>query len=133
MDGPGLRSGEGPMKTQFKTSRRSVLAGMTAVAGSLTLGRSAWGMLDGAISPNPGNLVWSLNPGYGDAGLAPFSMAQVRLLDGICKQQAEINQSYLDSLKTDRLLHSFRLTAGLTSNRSEEHTSELQSLRHLVC
>ena len=104
------------MKTQFKTSRRSVLAGMTAVAGSLTLGRSAWGMLDGASSRNPGNLVWSLNPGYGDAGLAPFSMPQVRLLDGICKQQAEINQSYLDSLKTDRLLHSFRLTAGLTSN-----------------
>ena len=104
------------MKTQFKTSRRSVLAGMTAVAGSLTLGRSAWGMLDGASSRNPGNLVWSLNPGYGDAGLAPFSMTQVRLLDGICKQQAEINQSYLDSLKTDRLLHSFRLTAGLTSN-----------------
>jgi hypothetical protein len=89
---------------------------MTAVAGSLTLGRSAWGMLDGASSRNPGNLVWSLNPGYGDAGLAPFSMPQVRLLDGICKQQAEINQSYLDSLKTDRLLHSFRLTAGLTSN-----------------
>ena len=104
------------MKTQFKTSRRSVLAGMTAVAGSLTLGRSAWGMLDGASSRNPGNLVWSLNPGYGDAGLAPFSMTQVRLLDGICRQQAEINQSYLDSLKTDRLLHSFRLTAGLTSN-----------------
>ena len=104
------------MKTQFNTSRRSVLAGMTAVAGSLTLGRSAWGMLDGASSRNPGNLIWSLNPGYGDAGLAPFSMTQVRLLDGICKQQAEINQSYLDSLKTDRLLHSFRLTAGLTSN-----------------
>jgi hypothetical protein len=104
------------MKTQFKTSRRSVLAGMTAVAGSLTLGRSAWGMLDGASTRNPDNLVWSLNPGYGDAGLAPFSTAQVRLLDGICRQQAEINQSYLDSLKTDRLLHSFRLTAGLTSN-----------------
>src|ERR1039457_5262803 len=121
------------MKTQFKTSRRSVLAGMTAVAGSLTLGRNAWGMLDGASSRNPGNLLWSLNPGYGDAGLAPFSMTQVRLLDGICRQQAEINQSYLDSLKTDRLLHSFRLTAGLTSNRSEEHTSELQSPCNLVC
>ena len=93
------------MKTQFKTSRRSVLAGMTAVAGSLTLGRSAWGMLDGASTRNPGNLVWSLNPGYGDAGLAPFSRSQVHLRDGVCKQQAEINQSYLDSLKTDRLLH----------------------------
>ena len=94
------------MKTQFKTSRRSVLAGMTAVAGSLTLGRSAWGMLDGASTPNPGNLVWSLNPGYGDAGLAPFSRSQVHLRDGVCKQQAEINQSYLDSLpSTDRLLH----------------------------
>ncbi len=42
-------------------------------------------------------------------------MPQVRLLDGLFKQQAEINQTYLDSLNTDRLLHSFRVTSGLTS------------------
>ena len=43
-------------------------------------------------------------------------MQQVRLADGIFKTQAEANQRYLDSLATDRLLHSFRLTAGITSS-----------------
>jgi hypothetical protein len=47
--------------------------------------------------------------------LTPFPMTQVRLLDGICKEQAGINERYLDSLATDRLLHSFRVTSGLSS------------------
>jgi len=47
---------------------------------------------------------------------SPFSMQQVRLTDGIFKTQAEANQRYLDSLATDRLLYSFRLTAGITSS-----------------
>ena len=82
---------------------------MTAVAGSLTLGRSAWGMLEPpAVKPDE---FVSGKPGK----LAPLPMTQVRLLDGLFKQQAEINQAYLDSLNTDRLLHSFRLTSGLTS------------------
>jgi uncharacterized protein len=97
------------MDRQFLTSRRSVLAGMTAVAGSFTLGRTALGMLDAPAS-KPDEFV------SGKAGrLIPFSMTQVRLLDGIFKRQAEINQAYLDSLETDRLLHSFRVTSGLTS------------------
>ena len=83
---------------------------MTAVAGSLTLGRSAWGMLE-PPPVKPDEFVSGQS-----SKLAPFPMTQVRLLDGTCKQQAEINQAYLDSLKTDRLLHSFRVTAGLTSS-----------------
>jgi len=82
---------------------------MTAVAGSLTLGRTALGMLDAPAS-RPDEFV------SGKSGrLVPFPMTQVKLLDGIFKQQAEINQAYLDSLETDRLLHSFRVTSGLTS------------------
>jgi DUF1680 family protein len=45
----------------------------------------------------------------------PFAMTQVRLLPGEVATAAEINQKYLDSLTTDRLLHSFRLTAGIGS------------------
>jgi uncharacterized protein len=97
------------MDTPFVTSRRSVLAGMTAVAGSMTLGRSALGALavpavhaDDLVAGKSGRLV-------------PFPMTQVRLLDGLFRQQSVINQAYLDSLDTDRLLHSFRLTSGLTS------------------
>lgn len=47
--------------------------------------------------------------------LVPFPLNSVRLNDGIFKQQAEINAKYLDSLTVDRLLHSFRETAGITS------------------
>ena len=42
-------------------------------------------------------------------------MTAVRLLPGYVQQQAEINQKYLDSLSTDRLLYSFHATAGITS------------------
>ena len=97
------------MDAPFLTTRRSVLAGMTAVAGNLTFSHSALAMLDPADA-RPDDFV-SAKPDK----LVPFPMAQVRLLDGLFKQQSEINQAYLDSLATDRLLHSFRLTSGLTS------------------
>jgi DUF1680 family protein len=96
------------MGARLLTSRRSVLAVMTAVAGQLTLGRSALGMLD---TPAGESDDFAARSGK----LVPFAMTQVRLLDGIVKQQAEINQVYLDTLKTDRLLHSFRATSGLAS------------------
>ncbi len=97
------------MDTRFLTSRRSVLAGMTAVAGSLTLGRRAFGAM-AALAAKTEDLV-----GGKPSKLVPFPMTQVRLLDGLFKQQSDINQTYLDSLNTDRLLHSFRLTSGITS------------------
>ena len=97
------------MSARFETSRRAVLAGMTAVAGSLALGRGGLGAL-AAEASTPDEFV------SGKQGrLTPFAMTEVRLLDGIFKQQAEINQRYLDSLATDRLLHSFRVTSGITS------------------
>jgi uncharacterized protein len=46
----------------------------------------------------------------------PFSLTQVRLLDGPFKQAMERDLKYMLSLDNDRLLHSFRLTAGLPSN-----------------
>ncbi len=45
----------------------------------------------------------------------PFSLAAVRLTSGIFREQEEINARYLDSLSVDRLLHSFRITAGISS------------------
>jgi len=82
---------------------------MTAVAGSLTLGRNPLAALAAPMG-KPDDFV----AGKSDK-LTPFAMTQVRLLDGIFKAQAEINQRYLDSLTTDRLLHSFRVTSGLAS------------------
>jgi len=46
----------------------------------------------------------------------PFPLEQVRLLDGPFKQQMEINNKWLLSLPPDRLLHTFRLTSGISSS-----------------
>jgi hypothetical protein len=48
--------------------------------------------------------------------LRPFPMKQVRLQDGPFKQHMEANRRYLHALPTDRLAHTFRLTAGLPSS-----------------
>ena len=48
----------------------------------------------------------------------PFPMSQVRLRDTLFKNAMEINRQYLHKLPNDRLLYSFRTTAGLPSNAS---------------
>ena len=55
-------------------------------------------------------------PSYASARLTPFPLGSVRLAPGIFKEQAETNARYLDSLSVDRLLHSFRVTAGISSS-----------------
>ena len=46
----------------------------------------------------------------------PFPMKQVRLGEGHCKVAMEADRQYLHSLPPDRLLHTFRLNAGLSSS-----------------
>jgi DUF1680 family protein len=46
----------------------------------------------------------------------PFPMKQVRLGDGPCKTAMEADRQFLRSLPPDRLLHTFRLNAGLPSS-----------------
>jgi DUF1680 family protein len=48
--------------------------------------------------------------------LEPFPLGSVRLAPGIFREQEETNARYLDSLTIDRLLHSFRVTAGISSS-----------------
>ena len=51
------------------------------------------------------------------AGTAtPFAPGEVTLLPGPCADALARNQRYLHSLPTDRLLHTFRITAGLPSS-----------------
>ncbi len=64
-------------------------------------------------------LVGSLTAGepeHSEGRLEPFPLASVRLNPGIFQEQEEINARYLDSLAVDRLLHSFRITAGISSS-----------------
>ena len=46
----------------------------------------------------------------------PFPITQVRLKNGPFKEAMEANRRYLLSLPADRLLHTFRLNAGLPSS-----------------
>ena len=43
----------------------------------------------------------------------PFDLKQVRLLDGPFKRAMELDRGYLYALDSDRLLHAFRVNAGL--------------------
>jgi len=46
----------------------------------------------------------------------PFPMKQVRLGAGPCKLAMEADRQYLHSLPADRLLHTFRTTAGIPTS-----------------
>ena len=48
--------------------------------------------------------------------VSPFPMKSVRLGPGVFSQAAEANRKYLKTVATDRLLHTFRLNAGLPSS-----------------
>ncbi len=48
--------------------------------------------------------------------LQPFPMSQVRLLDGPFQQSQSLNQQFVNSIPVDRLLHNFRVNAGLPSS-----------------
>ena len=45
----------------------------------------------------------------------PFDLGCIRLLDGICRANQEVNGNYMLSLDVDRLLHNFRVNAKLPS------------------
>jgi DUF1680 family protein len=47
---------------------------------------------------------------------SPFPLKDVRLLPGAFNAAADVNRKYLKTLPPDRLLHTFRLTAGLPSS-----------------
>ena len=46
-----------------------------------------------------------------------FDLKQVRLLDGPFKRAMELDHQYLLELDADRLLHAFRINAGLTDTK----------------
>lgn len=73
----------------------------------------------------------NLHAGASSSHLEPMPPGSVRLTAGIFAAEEEANARYLDSLAADRLLHSFRLTAGLASTAApyggwEEPTCELR-------
>jgi DUF1680 family protein len=71
-----------------------------------------------APAPEPLPFAETLTFARKDAELriAPYPMAQVRLLAGPCKQAADSNRAYMMRIAPDRLLHTFRLNVGLASS-----------------
>jgi hypothetical protein len=101
-------------------SRRNFLKTSAGAAGLCLIGPSA------AV-----HALAAVEPEHPAGRLVPFPLASVRLAPGIFREQAEINSGYLDSLAVDRLLHSFRITAGIASSATpykgwEDPTCELR-------
>ena len=101
-------------------SRRNFLKTSAGAAGLCLIGPSA------AV-----HALAAAEPEHPAGRLVPFPLASVRLAPGIFREQAEINSGYLDSLAVDRLLHSFRITAGIASSATpykgwEDPTCELR-------
>ena len=97
-----------------RITRRRFLNSAVAVGSSMMLSRGLWASgQDAAVDvPRSNNHI-----GYEKVEwkISPFPMAQVRLRPGPLKDMQERNRVYLYMLPNDRLLHSFRLTAGKTS------------------
>jgi len=95
-------------------TRRGFLRNSAAAAGGALLPRHGWTLAqDGATdAPRSNNhtgyekIVWKAQP---------FPIAQVRLKAGPLKDMQERDRVFLYMLPNDRLLHSFRLTAGKPS------------------
>ena len=98
-------------------SRRKLLAAAAAASGSALLPKS---LLASPPQDPVINTVQkdgkSISREKIEWKVRPFPMQQVRLGDGPCKQAMEADRRYLHSLPTDRLLHTFRVNAGIPSS-----------------
>jgi DUF1680 family protein len=84
------------------------------IAGGMLVPRGLWALGQDAVVDVPRS---NNHTGYEKVAwkARPFPMAQVRLRPGALKDMQERNRVYLYMLPNDRLLYSFRLTAGKTS------------------
>ena len=100
------------MSGQQRWNRREWISGATAIAGvAAVLPGRGFGSLRGFL----GNAANGPVREAVDPKLKTFPLSQVRLRPGILLDQLESNQSFIESLPNDRLLHTFRLTAGIPS------------------
>src|SRR5215510_8231869 len=101
------------MTSFLKLSRRNFIASATAAAGAAFVPKSLFGqdpvvdsvLKDGKIVSRE-KVQWEVRP---------FPMKQVRLGQGPCTAAMEADRKYLHSLPPDRLLHTFRVNAKITS------------------
>lgn len=101
----------------FRCSRRHFLSAAAGVAGSTLLPKA---LMAAAYQDPVVNATQKDGKQFSRERVSwkvvPFPMRQVRLGDGPFKQAMEADRLYLLSLPPDRLLHTFRITAGLPSS-----------------
>lgn len=100
------------MSRSRRPTRRQFLIGAGGVAGAALFPRTLHG---DAVQDPVVNAVKNKSERVGWAAI-PFPMTQVRLLPGPCQDVQEANRRYLYTLPVDRLAHSFRFTAGVSSS-----------------
>lgn len=102
------------MKEFDQVSRRRFLSTAAGAAAALAVTRSRIAFAQDAVLdvPRSNNHI-----GYEKIAwkVEPFPMTQVRLRSGLLKNAMDVDAKYLASVPNDRLLHMFRLTAGLPS------------------
>ena len=95
-------------------SRRRFISGAAALAGASLVPSHIHAALQDPVIDSTNGLISSRERVTWKA--LPFPMKQVRLLPGPFYDGQERNRRYLHSLPNDRLVHSFRLTSGLSSS-----------------
>lgn len=96
-------------------SRREFVAAAAAVSAGAVLPTDSLALADQDAAPLTAGIA---APGSREAmafRAVPFPMTSVRLQPGVFAAAAEANRKYLKTLPPDRLLHTFRLNAGLPS------------------
>jgi DUF1680 family protein len=97
---------EFPLK---KINRREFVAATAAAGANVFASQHAFALPGKALSKQVNNEVAPM-------AAVPFPMKNVRLGSGAFSAAADANRRYLKTLPPDRLLHTFRLTAGLPSS-----------------
>ncbi|MFZ0819944.1 MAG: glycoside hydrolase family 127 protein [Candidatus Acidiferrales bacterium] len=113
------------MKKRTHITRRQLLTAGAAAAGAALLpGGFVSALASIGVQPATGNLQDPIVDAVKGAArrekiswkVEPFPMAQVRLRPGIFQNMQEINRRYIAMIPNERLLHSFRVTAGHQSS-----------------
>ena len=101
------------MKT---VSRRQFVATAAAAGAGAMLRLPAFALENQSPGASSAGTSKAMNHEFVVPQVSPFPMNNVRLQPGPFSLAADVNRKYLKTLPVDRLLHTFRLTAGLPSS-----------------
>jgi len=102
------------MASTFAVNRRQFIGAAAAAAGTVLLPHQLLSLQDPVVNTThkDGKAVSNERVPW---NVRPFPMKQVRLLNGPFQQHMEANRRYLHSLPVDRLIHTFKINAGMPS------------------